>query len=476
MVQMGKPKSKTTYVKVPQAEGELLHRLQILIEVLAGQRTVSDGARVLGLSRNYFQTLKNASLEAILDVLMPAPSGRPRKDTEVSRLQEELEELEEDNAALQREIQTQSRIIDNLTDMVRERSVSTRTSTGARKRRRSTKKKVTKGRSSDDDDRPSRLSKASAMRRRGMRQRDAARAIGCSPATLRRWQRRELVGLVLASRPGPGPKALPSADVTERARAHVRRLRGLVGADALRRLVPDLTRRQAAALKAEVLTEIESRRKRTCRHVDVTRPGVVRGFDAMHLVDEKTRAYALVACDAAVPYRTSVVRVSSYDGVTVADVLARDFEQHGPPLVLRLDRASCHKTREVDHVLDHYGVLRLHGPAHHPGYYGQLERQNREHRAWQRAALDGDDDSFEHMCFVLNELRPRRSLDWRTSAQCWNARPKIDDDRDQLRDQVHEHAQRLQRKRIPPDLAQRLAIERALIQRGYLHIQPGGRC
>lgn len=28
-----------------------------------------------------------------------------------------------------------------------------------------------------------------------------------------------------------------------------------------------------------------------------------------------------------------------------------------------------------------YAVLVLHGPPHHPRFYGQLERQNREHRA-----------------------------------------------------------------------------------------------
>jgi hypothetical protein len=29
-----------------------------------------------------------------------------------------------------------------------------------------------------------------------------------------------------------------------------------------------------------------------------------------------------------------------------------------------------------------HGVLVLHGPPRHPRYNGQLERQNREHRAW----------------------------------------------------------------------------------------------
>ena len=35
-------------------------------------------------------------------------------------------------------------------------------------------------------------------------------------------------------------------------------------------------------------------------------------------------------------------------------------------------------------MLTHYQVLPLHGPPRHPYYSAKLERQNREHRAWQQ--------------------------------------------------------------------------------------------
>ena len=71
-----------------------------------------------------------------------------------------------------------------------------------------------------------------------------------------------------------------------------------------------------------------------------------------------------------------------YVAESVAAALELDIVNHGAPVAYRLDRARCHDTPVVRQVLDRQSILALHGPAHHPGYYGQLERQNREHRAW----------------------------------------------------------------------------------------------
>ena len=91
--------------------------------------------------------------------------------------------------------------------------------------------------------------------------------------------------------------------------------------------------------------------------------------------------YLLVAADAAVCFRTSIASRPSYDSAAVAEVLDRDMVEHGAPLVYRMDRASVHRTAGVLELLRSRQVLLLHGPPHHAQYYGQLERQNREHRA-----------------------------------------------------------------------------------------------
>jgi hypothetical protein len=67
----------------------------------------------------------------------------------------------------------------------------------------------------------------------------------------------------------------------------------------------------------------------------------------MHVPCVDGLAYWLIASDAAVPYRPSLATVPAYDSEHVVTALAADFEQAGPPLVLRLDRIVCQRTREA---------------------------------------------------------------------------------------------------------------------------------
>src|SRR5690349_24208363 len=60
---------------------------------------------------------------------------------------------------------------------------------------------------------------------------------------------------------------------------------------------------------------------------------------------------------------------------------------------------SCHTAEPVLSVLRAHRVLLLQGPAYHARYYGQLERQNLDHRRWCER-------SEEH----TSELQSRRDL------------------------------------------------------------------
>jgi hypothetical protein len=237
-------------------------------------------------------------------------------------------------------------------------------------------------------------------------------------------------------------------------------------------------------VKAATLAEMERERLAAAEHVVVTVPGIVRGFDAMHVPTVEGDRYALVAADSSVPFRTSAAAVERYDGRSVAEVLERDFAQHGAPLVLRADRAKCHTVPEVLDVLRGHGVLLLQGPPRHPGYYGQLERQNREHRAWLAMAGRLAAADLERLCdemlLALNAAWPRRTLTWRTSEEAWQARPVVELDRVALREEVQDRAARIRRQAggcgATAAMAERFAIEAALTKRGYLRREPGGWC
>jgi hypothetical protein len=220
--------------------------------------------------------------------------------------------------------------------------------------------------------------------------------------------------------------------------------------------------------------------------VRVVYPGLIRAFDAMHLRDCEGKTYLLCAGDAAVPYRTTLYLADAYDSDAVCAALQADFEAHGAPLVLRMDRASAHRTPAVGALLDRWGVLVLHGPPHHPRFYGQLERQNREHRAWLRdvhveqlgrAELVR---ALEQMRHALNDVWPRPSLGYRTAAEVFCARPELRVDRRELREEVRSLAQsRIARDHLEgyeAERAYRLAIEQTLQRRGAIQIVKGGWC
>lgn len=316
------------------------------------------------------------------------------------------------------------------------------------------------------------------MIERGLSFKTAAASVGIHVTTLLRWRNRSASGQALAARRGPGPGYVDTK-THEKAVGLVRHLHGLIGADALAHCIGGLSRRSASDIKTEVCSTLERERKEHSQHVVITKPGVVRGFDAMHI---RKGIYWLVAADGAVPYRTALKSVARYDSKAVAAFLEADLRRNGEPLVLRLDRARQHETHEVLEVLQRHGVLVLHGPPHKANYYGQLERQNREHRAWLRTSTHEPKltDTHDAMLSAFNARWPRRTLGWKTAKELWNARPPIRVDRAAFRKDVNRRAQRIRQrldmKGKPKDLAERLAIEQALEARGLLRREKGRGC
>src|SRR4029450_5379928 len=117
-------------------------------------------------------------------------------------------------------------------------------------------------------------------------------------------------------------------------------------------------------------------------------------------------------------------------------------------------------------------LFRSQGPPHYAPYYGQLERQNREHRAWLSA---GTEEDFDSMMAALNGQWRRKSLRWRTAAEAWAARPTLAVDREALGEQVMGRAECIQRElaggAASRDLSWRLAVKQVLIEHGFLKIE-----
>lgn len=469
---------KPSYTPAPQVPAELMPRLAAIVEVLAGLKTVSEAARSLELSRNHFQTILHRGVLGLVRAITPQTGGRPGTAPQLARLQAQLERLQRENTRLHKRVDSTDRLLEVASGLLHGRIRPTA------RQRRPRKSPAQSGDRHEDCDPEARrqhvLEAVDEMRGLGLTAAASAHIAGWDASTLRRWRAR---GAHSSTRQCRARRCL-SPRAAARAEALVRRLHGLIGAEALRHCVAGLSRRAAACVKAQTLIAIERERKAALVRVTITQPGVLRGLDAMHVRCLEGPCFALIAADGAVPYRTSVSVGPHYDTTLVAHALRSDLESQGAPLVLRLDRASVHATALVREVLEAYAVVVLHGPPRYPCFYGQLERQNREHRSWLAALPPMSyrllEPCLREMLESINTLWPRCTLGWKTAAELWSARPPLIIDRNAFREEVYERANHIGRaltnRGLPADLAERLAIEQTLTNRGYLRQEIGGWC
>lgn len=456
----------SNYTTAPEIPADLAPRLVLILQVLSGAKTLSDAAREANLSRNHFQSLLNRAVGSMIGALAAKEPGRKPKPQALSELEQRLKKLEQENNRLKKRVEATDELIMVAGELLH----------GQRRPGQRTRRVRKDGEPDDAEPEPHRyiLDRVDRMHALGQTLIRAARLVGVDASTVRRWRcaRRERI-----------TRAVPASLATH-AEQLVRELHGLIGAGALSHAVVGLSRRQAARLKARTLTLLERERQRQLSRITVAKAGLIRGLDAMHLSTVSGKCYALVCADASIPYRTMVSLGGHYDAELVARTIVQDIERHGAPLILRADRARAHDSPMVQKILEDHQVLMLHGPPRYPRFYGQLERQNREHRAWLEALLDPQGQSMqvllEQMIHCLNTLWPRRALGWKTAAEVWNARTDIRIDRQAFKKEVQSRARYLERnvdlRAKPADLIERLAIEQTLGNLGYLHRQKGGWC
>lgn len=461
----------STYTPSPEVPPQLLPRMAALIQALAGLKTVSQAARDANLSRNHFQTLMHETLMAMIGTVSPKAAGRPAKPRALSELDQRLRKLERENQRLKKRVEATDELI-----VIAGELLHGKRQPGQRTRR--ARKKPSAGEADPEPEPHAHVLEAvERMKQLGLTLARIAMLIGVDAATLRRWRHDAYRGVCRAVE--------PAREVAERAAHLVRDLHGLIGAAALSHTVRGLSRRTAARIKAATLTVMERERKARLSHAHVTEPGIVRGMDAMYVATPDGLRYALIAADACVPYRTALAVSDHYDASLVIRLLEQDIDRHGAPLVLRADRAKAHETPEVRAILERHQITLLHGPPRYPRFYGQLERQNREHRAWLDALIDPLGPTMqsllERMLWCLNTLWRRPTLAWRTAAERWGERQPISPQtrctfREEVDNRTHRIACSLNRRGEPADLAERLAIEQTLEHMGYLHQHIGARC
>lgn len=458
------------YTTRPTLPKEIAEEYETIVQALHGTLTPTEAAEKLKLSTVQCHNLLNRAMAGVLEALLPKKPGRKSMPQTERKLREENERLKKENRRLQERVGTIDRLMTVAGGILRGQVRTVR------------RKKRTGEGGGNEPEEPDgaarrKANDATRLREAGVSAAIAAALVGVSAATMRRWQQRLCADQVVCRRRGPAV----AREVSEEKRASVieiaRQLRGLCGAAALARAA-GVSRRQAARLKSEVMTELERERIARCSRLMVQEPGVMRSLDQLYIGKRPEQQIALIASDAAMPYRTSAALVATYTAAEVARVLADDFARHGAPLVLRMDRASSHDAPAVRQLLREHDVLLLHGPPRYPQYYGQHERQNREHQQWLQYSGEIDESELERMRRTLNERWLRSSLGWRSAASLWNRGHAPRTNRRELRQDVARRSARL-RQRLGPhktalQRAERLAIEEALEDRGLIRRIAGG--
>jgi transposase len=94
----GRPPKKANLVDDFDADPITKERLKVLLQTIAGEISVADAARKLGISPARFFELRATMLQAALDSLQPKPVGRPAQKTEPES--QRVQDLEQQNLDL----------------------------------------------------------------------------------------------------------------------------------------------------------------------------------------------------------------------------------------------------------------------------------------------------------------------------------------------------------------------------------------
>jgi transposase len=333
--------AKSGYVPAPEVGKESEERYKAVLLTIAGELSVTDGAKRLGISRVRYQTLVHRALRGLIQEVTKKPPGRKPKPEREQTLEQEVERLRKENEKLQKESH-ESVMLLGAASILLQKQMGMRPR--YKNRRKAAATEPGEGPASEDPAGTARwiLQVAPLLAERLGSPELAAVALNVGASTVRRFAQRQREGELLVNRRGPGPKHPAPAMARKRVEILVRKSEGLLGAEVLRRRVPEVSRREAALIKAETETAMERERKAEATRVLIAAAGVLRGFDSMQVNTENGARHLLACTDGCVPYRTSARLVERYNGHAVATILDDDFTQNGAPYILRDDRAAQH--------------------------------------------------------------------------------------------------------------------------------------
>ncbi len=321
----------------------------------------------------------------------------------------------------------------------------------------------------------------------GYTRQEQAALLKLSPRTLRQWEYDQAKATslpVLLGRP------VRRADVFERNQVigFLDDLGPATGLPSLRFCFPEMRRAELEDLLRRYQRVWRQRHKEAIRVLTWLVPGRVWAMDF---------AEAPQAIDGQFPYLLAVRDLASWQQLLWQPVLAADaestclalaalFERHGAPLVLKSDNGSAFTAELTATLLEAHQVVALFSPPYYPRYNGSIEagigslKSRTEYQAARqgRAGQWSWDDVAAAQAEANASARPKGE-GGPSPEQAWaGRRPPTTEQRQRFAEALLRHREEERRSPGQPPAGalgqqeesamERRAIQRALVQHGYL--------
>ncbi|HEV8338457.1 MAG TPA: DDE-type integrase/transposase/recombinase [bacterium] len=318
----------------------------------------------------------------------------------------------------------------------------------------------------------------------------SARRLALSLSALSRWMRRWKEDRMTLR-----PRGRPVEDLDRETRADILGVFSLMGPHAslaaLRDLFPQVARAELDHLLERCRSVYRRRRRWLVHTLRWTRPGTVWAMDFTEPpapIDGQYR-YLLLVRDLASGRQMLAMPCEGEGARVVVDALRMLFEHEGRPLVIKMDNGSAFLSWEVGTLLREHRVFALFSPPGTPAYNGSVEAGigSLEVRAFYQSARH--DRTGQWTCDDVAAARRQANdtahpwgLGGPTPEAAWEARtPITENDARLFRSAYDHHRERECAERQIPSWKlrshwlrasiDRVALSRALIERGYLLIR-----
>jgi len=312
---------------------------------------------------------------------------------------------------------------------------------------------------------------------------------GIAYASLMRWKSRLTDGATLIGQ--PGPKKVEALDLAA-LRAQIAALRhGRKRTEGIGALYGQyrekIARRDLRQMVTEQRQQKNAERNRVYHQVIWKMPRLIWAMDDTEYQPDPAypKAYLHNVQDVSSRYKFEpLVGMRLAHGEEIAAHLNELFEAHGPPLFIKRDNGKNLNHAIVEQLFEAFMVIPINSPCYYPQYNGGIEVAQREIKAWlsQRPpmpsaflAIQADLDVH-----ALNH-RPRSCLANRTPCQMFLsgqdlARTFNRRKRKEVYDWIAQKTIELTQQRCyDDDAAWRLAVERWLLDNGFIALSQTGK-